>query len=66
MALAPSINGSDQEERRAFIREKYPCIADCDACGICAAFHGKDGERAFAPYIRGEAEYAEVAASLRR
>ena len=35
MINAPEIAGSTAEERRAFIKTKYPCIADCDMCGLC-------------------------------
>ena len=49
---APSISESTKEERLAFVRERYVCISDCDACGICATFHGKDPEQALSAYIR--------------
>ncbi len=31
MINAPLIESSSEEERRAFIKNKYPCIADCDS-----------------------------------
>ena len=44
MINAPEIAGSTAEERRAFIKTKYPCIADCDMCGLCKVFRGKDAD----------------------
>jgi hypothetical protein len=61
----PEINSSTVEERRQYIKQTFPCIADCDMCGICAAFHGKDPEIAYADYIEGRREYMEVSADYR-
>ena len=57
MINAPEIAGSTAEERRAFIKTKYPCIADCDMCGLCKVFRGKDAEHAYADYISGKRTY---------
>ncbi|MDO4806630.1 MAG: hypothetical protein Q4A07_05215 [Coriobacteriales bacterium] len=56
----PSIHASTVEERRAYVRKKYACIADCDACGLCKLFHQQDPETALADYIDGRAELPEV------
>ena len=53
------------EERRIYIKNKFPCIADCDMCGICTVFHGKDAEVAYEAYIRGERSFEEVSADYR-
>ncbi|WP_024865714.1 hypothetical protein [Butyrivibrio sp. FCS014] len=66
MTLAPEIKDSTAEERRAYIKERYPCISDCDMCGLCKVFHGKDPELAFKEYIDGERSFAEVSADYRR
>ena len=63
---APAIAGSTAEERRAWVEERYPCIADCDACGICAMIHGKDASIALADYIKGHKENLEVMRQYRR
>ena len=42
MIEAPEIVNSTEEERRAYVKERFPCIADCDMCGLCTVFHGKD------------------------
>ena len=52
MTAAPDIMNSTVEERRIYIKNKFPCIADCDMCGICTVFHGKDAEVAYEAYIR--------------
>ena len=60
MTEAPLIESSSEEERRAFIREKYPCISDCDMCGLCKVFHGKDPENAYNDYIKGRRSFSDV------
>lgn len=62
----PSIASSTQEERENFIRNKFPCISDCDACGICAVFHGKDAVLAYKDYIEGKREFVEVSRDYRK
>lgn len=34
MGNPPKVEESTVEERRAYIKEKFPCIADCDMCGL--------------------------------
>ena len=46
--MAPTIENSTREERLAYVRHRYPCIADCDQCGLCKLFHGQDAEHALA------------------
>ncbi len=58
--MAPSIGSSTREERAAYVRERFQCIANCDLCGLCKIFHGKDPEQALAAYIDGEAELSQV------
>ena len=58
---APSIEDSTTEERESFIRNRYRCISDCDACGICAVFKGKDPALVFRNYIDGRREYMYIA-----
>ena len=60
MGSAPEIAESTQDERRAYIKERFPCIADCDMCGLCKVFHGKDAEAAYKDYIDGEKSFTEV------
>ena len=56
----PEIASSTEEERRQYIKDTFPCIADCDMCGLC-----KDPERAHADYISGKRSYLEVSADYR-
>lgn len=63
--IAPEKETSTEDERRSFIKEKYKCISDCDMCGICAFFHGKDPELAFFDYISGERSFLEVMSDYR-
>ena len=57
---APEIEGSTEEERRQYIKENFKCITDCDMCGLCTVFRGKDPEMAYEEYIRGERSFLEV------
>ncbi len=65
MSDAPDILNSTAEERRAYIKERFPCIADCDMCGLCKVFHGKDAETAYDDYIVGVRSFMEVSADYR-
>ena len=65
MSTAPEINESTIEERREFIKNKYPCISDCDMCGLCKVFHGKDPENAYDDYIKGQRSFMDVSANYK-
>lgn len=56
----PELETSTREERLAFIQKKYRCRADCDACGICATFGGREPVVVFADYIEGKTPYREI------
>ena len=60
MSDAPKIENSTIEERRAYIKDRFPCIADCDMCGLCTVFHGNDAEQAYDDYIAGKRSFMEV------
>ncbi len=60
MGNPPELSESTIEERRAYIKERFPCIADCDMCGLCKVFRGKDAETAYADYIQGNRTFLEV------
>ena len=61
----PEIAASTEEERRNYIKQAFPCIADCDMCGICTVFKGKDPELAYADYISGKRDYLDVSEGYR-
>ncbi len=65
MSTAPKINESTIEERRKFIKNKFPCISDCDMCGLCKVFHGKDPENAYDDYIKGKRSFMDVSANYK-
>ena len=66
MNSAPEIKGSTEEERRVYIKNRFPCIADCDMCGLCKVFRGKDAETAYADYIKGIRTFMEVSEDYKR
>ena len=40
--MEPDINTSTKEERLAYINKTFWCRSDCDSCGICQVFRGKE------------------------
>ncbi len=62
---APAIENSTEEERRQYIKSAFPCIADCDMCGMCTVFRGKDPELAYADYISGKRDFMDVSGDYR-
>ncbi len=57
---APEIESSTEKERRQYINDTFKCIADCDMCGLCTVFKGKDPELAYADYISGKRTFLDV------
>lgn len=57
---APDIETSTSEERRQYINDTFKCIADCDMCGLCVVFRGKDPELAYEDYINGKRNFMDV------
>ena len=62
----PEIESSTVEERREYIKKRYPCIANCDMCGLCKVFRGKDAQTAYDDYIQGKRSFMEVSEDYRR
>ncbi len=62
---APEIETSTEAERRQYIKNAFQCIADCEMCGLCTVFRGKDPELAYADYISGKRSYLEVSQEYR-
>jgi hypothetical protein len=65
MGNPPELTDSTVEERREYIKKRFPCIADCDMCGLCKVFRGKDAEHAYDDYIQGKRSFLEVSADYR-
>ena len=57
---APDLKSSTIEERRQYIKNTFKCIADCDMCGLCTVFRGKDPELAYEDYIKGKSDFMAV------
>ncbi|CCZ42270.1 uncharacterized protein BN479_00216 [Clostridium sp. CAG:122] len=57
---APDLKSSTIEERRQYIKNTFKCIADCDMCGLCTVFRGKDPELAYEDYIKGKRDFMAV------
>ncbi|MEE3468291.1 MAG: hypothetical protein VZQ83_07610 [Eubacterium sp.] len=53
------------DDRREYIKKRYPCISDCDMCGLCTVFRGKDPELAYRDYIEGNRSFEEVSEDFR-
>ncbi len=66
MGNPPDIGTSTIEERRMYIKERFPCISNCEMCGLCKVFKGKDAQTAYADYINGKRTFPEVSADYRR
>lgn len=49
---------------KQYIKDTFKCIADCDMCGLCTVFKGKDPEFAHEDYISGKREYMDVSGDL--
>ena len=63
--VAPKIDQSTQEERRAYVLNAWRCMHDCEACGKCRILKGKDAETLYADYIEGKRAYMEVTWDIR-
>ena len=66
MRQAPDREGSTKEERLAWVRERYVCIADCDACGLCATFGGRRMEDVLAAYVEGKEDLRACLVAARK
>ena len=65
MVNPPEITESTTDERREYIKKRYPCISDCDMCGLCTVFQGKDPELAYSDYIEGNRTFEAVSEDYR-
>lgn len=64
--MEPDINTSTKEERLAYINKTFWCRSDCDSCGICQVFRGKEPLLVFADYIEGKRTFREISQEYRR
>ncbi len=62
---APEIEDSTREERLEVVKNKFRCISDCDSCGLCQIFKGKDPMVVYQDYIDGKCSFLEISKKLR-
>ena len=60
MNTIPDIADSTVEERRDYIKKKFACRSDCEMCGLCKVFRGKDPETVYEDYIQGKRSFMEI------
>lgn len=64
--LPPKIEESTLEERRQWIRKRFPCISSCDLCGLCAMYQNRDVEHVYEDYIKGVRTFEEISREYKR
>ena len=62
---APSIDNSTSDERRAYVREAWRCLSDCESCGKCKILRGREAEMLYADYIDGKRSYMDITLEIR-
>ena len=65
MERPPNIDDSTVEERREYIKKRFPCLANCDMCGLCKVYYSQDGENAYHEYIIGKRSFADISGDYR-
>lgn len=63
--MPPDIEKSTREERESYIKKTFWCRADCDSCGICQVFGGKEPLIVFEDYIEGRKTFLEISQQYR-
>ena len=63
--VAPKIENSTKEERRAYVRDAWRSLHDCEACGKCRVLKGRDAECVYADYIEGKRGYMDITLEIR-
>lgn len=53
----PEIEHSTKEERRNYIAETFRCRNNCELCGICQVYGGKEPLIVYENYIEGTEEF---------
>lgn len=56
--VPPSIESSTPDECRAYVREKWECMHNCELCGKCHILRGRDVETLYTDYINRAVDYA--------
>ena len=63
--IAPKIDQSTPDERRAYVLLAWRCLHDCEACGKCRILKGRDPETLYIDYIEGKRTYMDVTIDFR-
>ena len=63
--IAPKIEETTAEERKAFVVEQWKCLHNCELCGKCNILRGRNAELVYADYIAGECSYMDITLELR-
>ncbi len=63
--IPPEVEESSKEERLAAIRNKFRCISDCDSCGLCQIFKGRNPVDLYQDYIDGKCSFLEISRKIR-
>lgn len=64
--LPPLIDNSSPDKRRAYVREKWECMHNCELCGKCYILRGRDAETLYTDYIEGRRSYMDVTLEIRK
>ncbi len=56
----PGVEESTKEDRQKAIETMFRCISDCDSCGLCKIFRGKEPAMVFQDYIEGKCSFREI------
>lgn len=63
--MIPEITTSTKEEREQYIKMHFACKSNCEICGICQMYRGKDPLIVYKDYIDGKTDYFEIAKRYR-
>ncbi len=61
----PEIQKSTKEERYQYIAETFRCRNNCELCGICQVYGGKDPLIVYEKYIEGEEDFQTITQKYR-
>ena len=62
----PDIADSTKQEREQYIKDTFVCRGDCDYCGICQGYRGKEPAAIYDEYIEGKKSFQEITEKYRR
>lgn len=64
--MVPDLHASTREEREDYINKTFYCRHNCEMCGICAIYKGKDPLVVYKDYIEGRTDFYEIARQYQR